>query len=137
MSKSRVSYTWPADFPEGIPENVDVVPAEGRVYRLVRTIPPMEVDFQRYRDEKPNGFYPKEDIPKSYGMSFWSKLSRIKRVEKNYPFPEQYGQWRTACGNLCPELGVIPAEIENNGHITLWAQEGAEPHKHIKEEVEK
>jgi len=135
MSNNSLDYSWPVDFPEGVPENCDVVPAEGWVYRLVRTIPPTEVDFQRHRDEKPDYVYDTKDIPKSYGVSFWSKLSKIRRVEKNYPAPEQYGQWQTVCGSLCPELGVIPAAIEKSGHITLWVQEGAEPHRHIQDEV--
>jgi hypothetical protein len=137
MSNSSLNYTWPADFPEGIPEEADVVPAKGKVYRLVRTIPPMEVDFQRHRDEKPDFVYPTKDIPKSYGMSFWTKLAKIHRIERNYPFPEQYGQWQTVCGNLSPELGVIPAVTEKDGHVTLWAQDGAKPHKYIKDEVKK
>lgn len=131
-----MTYCWPADFPEGIPEDCGVVPAEGKVYRLVRTTPPTEVDFQRHRDEKPDYVYLTKDIPKSYGVSFWSKLSKIKRIAKNYPFPEQFGNWRTVTGNLQPNLGMIPAETAIDGHITLWVQEGAEPHKYIKHEVE-
>ena len=136
MSNDSLDYSWPADFPEGTPENCGDIPAEGWVYRLVRTVPPTETDFQRYRDEKPHVPISAKDRSKSYGMSFWTKRSSIQRIEKNYPAPEQYGKWKTVCGNLCPELGVIPAELERNGHVTLWAQEGAEPHKHIKDEVE-
>ncbi|BCV48720.1 hypothetical protein AYI85_13595 [Shewanella algae] len=136
MSDDKLNYCWPEDFPEGVPDSCDVVPAEGWVYRLVRTIPPKEVDFRRHRDEKPDYVYYSKDIPKSYGVSFWSELSKIKRVERNYPFPEQYGNWQTVCGNLTPELGVIPVKREISGHITLWVQDGAEPHKHINNEVE-
>ncbi|MCU8073829.1 hypothetical protein [Shewanella sp. SM29] len=136
MSIDSLNYCWPADFPEDVPKSSDVIPAEGRVYRLVRTVPPTGIDFQRHRDEKPDYVYYTKDIPMSYGVSFWSKLSRIRNVEKNYPAPEQFGRWQTVCGNLCPELGVIPVVIQNNGHVTLWVQEGAEPHKHIKDEVE-
>ncbi len=135
MSNDSLNYNWPADFPKGIPDKVGVVPAEGKVYRLVRSIPPKKIDFQRYRDEKPHFIFPTKDIPKSYGISFWTKLTKIQRVEKNYPFPEQYGHWQTAYGSLCPELGVIPSDVEKNGHVTLWVQEGAEPHKYIKDEV--
>jgi hypothetical protein len=136
MSIDSLKYCWPVDFPKGTPEDCDVIPAEGRVYRLVRSIPPTEIDFQRHREEKPDYVYITKDIPKSYGVSFWSKLSKIRRIEKNYPAPEQYANWHTVCGNLCPELGVVPAAIEISGHVTLWVQEGAEPHKHIKDEVE-
>lgn len=135
MSNNILNYTWPIDFPEGIPEKIGVIPARGKVYRLVRTIPPQKIDFQRHRDEKPNYCYSKKHIPYSYGISFWNKLTKIKRIEKNYPAPEQFGHWETVCGNLSPSLGVIPAELEKNGHITLWVQEGAEPHKHVKDKV--
>lgn len=135
-NKVNTDYCWPADFPEGIPEKCGVVPAEGKVYRLVRTTPPTEVDFQRHRDEKPGYRYSRKDLPKSYGISFWSKLSKIQRVEKNYPYPEQYGEWQTVCGNLTAELGVIPEEMSPDGHITLWVPEDAKPHKHIKNKVE-
>ncbi|CAH6795391.1 conserved hypothetical protein [Vibrio chagasii] len=136
MSKKiEMDYVWPANFPEGIPENCDVTPAEGFVYRLVRTVPPTKLDFQIHREEKPDYVYDTKDIPKSYGVSFWSKLSKIRRVEKNYPAPEQYGQWQTVCGKLAHTLGVVPSEVAKDGHVTLWVQEGAEPHKHIKDEV--
>ncbi|HFQ5300984.1 TPA: hypothetical protein ACGVAU_000636 [Vibrio vulnificus] len=137
MSDQILDYTWPADFPEGIPLDLGVVPAEGKVYRLVRTIPPTEVDFLRHRDEKPKYPYTKEEIPLSYGLSVWSKLDKLRRIEKNYPAPDQLGNWKTACGNLCHQLGVIPKEIKNDGHITLWVQEGQEPHNHFLQEVKK
>lgn len=135
MSQHNFKYTWPADFPEDIPDSCDVIPAEGKVYRLVRTIPPTEVDFRKHRDEKPDYAYLTKDIPLSYGMSFFSKLAKLKRKTKNYPAPEQYAHWQTVCGELIPDLGVIPKEQEKSGHITLWAQEGAQPHKYIREEV--
>lgn len=136
MTEQKTKYSWPADYPENIPESCDVVPAEGKVYRLVRTIPPTPIDFQRHRDEKPTYRYRTNDEKaKSWGISFWSKLAKIKRIEQNYPFPEQYGSWHTVCGNLCAELGVIPAETSKDGHVTLWVQQGAEPHNHIKDEV--
>ncbi len=135
MSINNLSYSWPSDFPVGVPENCGVIPAQGKVYRLVRTIPPTELDFQKHRDEKPDYEYRSKDIPKSYGVSFWSTLSTIRQAEKNYPAPEQYGKWQTVCGTLFPALGVITETAETNGHITLWVQKGAEPHKHIKDEV--
>ena len=128
----KLDYTWPTDFPEDIPESCDPIPAEGKVYRLVRTIPPTEVDFQKHRDEKPDYEYLTKDIPLSYGMSFFTTLSKLKRKTGNYPAPEQFERWLMVCGHLVPELGVIK---EKSGHVTLWAQQGALPHKYIKEEV--
>lgn len=133
MSDNSINYCWPADFPEGIPEDIGVTPAEGKVYRLVRRCPPTEEDFQMHRIEYPTRKYTKMEEPKSYGISFWSKLSKIKRVQQNYPSPEQFGERMIVTGNLVHELGVIPSEPARDGHVTLWAQEGAEPHLHITE----
>ena len=57
MSNSDITYQWPADFPEGLPESQDVVPANGRVCRLVDCVPPNDKDFKRHRDEKPDYTY--------------------------------------------------------------------------------
>jgi len=137
MNDNIINYSWPADFPEGVPEDSGTIPAEGKVYRLVRKYPPSEEDFLMHRIEYPTRKYTKMDEPKSYGISFWSNLSKIKRVQQNYPSPEQFGERMIVTGNLVHELGVIPSEPAKNGHVTLWAQEGAEPHLHITErEVE-
>lgn len=136
MTDNNISHTFPKDFPAGLPDDQGVTPAEGQVYRLVRDIPPNEIDFQRHRDEKPDYPYTREQLPLSYGMSFWTKLDKLKRKKKNFPAPEQYSEWKIAYGTLVAELGVIPKEIFSNGHVTLWAAIDAEPHLHIKHEVE-
>jgi hypothetical protein len=131
MSSNNAEYCWPADFPEGIPEELDVIPAEGKVYRLVKNTPPTEDDFLMHRVEYPRYKYSQNDIPKSYGVSFWTRLSRIQRIRKNYPKPEQFGGRVVVSGELCGGLGVIPSEVARDGHVTLWTQEGAKPHLHI------
>ncbi|ODX29214.1 hypothetical protein [Vibrio parahaemolyticus] len=133
MSGNSINYCWPADFPEGVPEELGVAPAEGKVYRLVRSCPPTKEDFLIHRIEYPSRRYSKTEEPKSYGISFWSKLSKIKRVQQNYPSPEQFGERVIVTGNLVHEFGVIPSEPAKDGHITLWAQEGTELHLHITE----
>ncbi|GAL15049.1 hypothetical protein JCM19233_6063 [Vibrio astriarenae] len=136
MSAEETEYTWPANFPEGIPDRNETIPAEGHVYRLARTYPPTQMDFVPHREEKPNYPYRKDQIPLSYGVSVWTKLDKIKQVARNYPCPEQYGNWHTVCGDLCSGLGVIPKETTMSGHVTLWVQEGAKPHEHIIHEVD-
>lgn len=132
---NETEFTWPSNFPKGIPDRENTIPATGWVYRLARTSPPTEVDFVPHREEKNNYPYTKAQIPLSYGVSLWTKLDKIKQIARNYPCPEQYGNWRTVCGNLCPELGVIPKEQARDGHVTLWVQQGAKPHEHISDEV--
>lgn len=136
MSDNGTEYIWPTNFPEGIPDPEQTVPAEGMVYRLARTFPPTPVDFVPHREEKLNYRYSKDEIPLSYGVSLWTKLDKIKRVARNYPCPEQFGSWHTVAGNLCSTLGVIPKELAVNGHVTLWMQEGAKPHEHISQRVD-
>lgn len=65
-------------------------------------------------------------------MSFFTSLAKLKRKTRNYPAPEQYKLWQMVCGELVPELGVIK---EKSGHVTLWVQEGAQPHQFINEEA--
>ncbi|WP_188009228.1 hypothetical protein [Grimontia hollisae] len=131
MSTKYAQYCWPDSFPEGVPEDLDVMPAEGRVYRLVRNIPPTPKDFLMHRMENPDRRYSTDQVPMSYGVSFWTKLSKIQKVKRNYPKPEQFGTSIVVSGNLCNELGVIPKEVASDGHVTLWAQDGAEPHLYV------
>lgn len=128
---SNADYIWPISFPEGIPEKLNVVPAAGKVYRLVRNMPPCASDFLMHREEFPDYEYQDTDVYKSYGVSFWSKLSKVQKIKRNYPKPEQFGTRVIACGELRSTLGVIPAEKSRDGHVTLWLQEGAEPHLYI------
>jgi hypothetical protein len=125
------AYCWPAAFPKGIPEELDIKPAEGKVYRLVKNSPPAESDFKMHRDDCPGYHYSKEDFPKSYGVSFWAKLNRVLQIKQNYPNAEQFGNMAIVCGELCRELGVIPIDTPRDGHVTLWVQNGAYPHLHI------
>lgn len=126
------SYSWPKEFPSDIPTD-EAKPALGYVYRFVDKIPPCANDFKMTRVERPEKRFLKKELPESYGLSLWKKLSRIKREKKRYSAPEQFGNKKIVGGELLPELGVI---IEKkNSHVTLWKQNGAEPHLHICEEI--
>ncbi|MFC4701283.1 hypothetical protein ACFO4O_14010 [Glaciecola siphonariae] len=125
-----IDYNWPQDFIEGVPPQ-EATPANGKVYRLVKSIPPQEDDFLQHNVEKPN--YPYRDElarKKGFGVSLWSTLHKVKRAGKNYPAPNQLGEWLIASGELVVELGVIYKS--KNGHVSLWKQCGAKPHLHMK-----
>ena len=125
-----IEYVWPQDFTDGVPPE-EAIPANGKVFRLVKAIPPKEDDFLQHNIEKPNYPYREERArKKGYGVSLWNTLHKVKRAGKNYPAPEQLGEWLIASGELVAELGVIYKS--KNGHISLWKQLGAEPHLHIK-----
>ncbi|EGU31574.1 hypothetical protein VII00023_02344 [Vibrio ichthyoenteri ATCC 700023] len=137
MSDINIPYQWPSDFPNGLPDNQDVVPAHGQACRLVDCTPPNDDDFKRHRDEKPD--YPYNTERKrflSYGVSFWVSVEAAKLIKAKYPAKEQFGLKKIVLGELVPELGVIPRKIARDGHITLWKQIGAEPHNYFKHEVE-
>ncbi|WP_016955940.1 hypothetical protein [Catenovulum agarivorans] len=133
MTKN-VSYKWPDTFPEGVPLE-GAIPASGKVYRLVENIPPTASDFQMYRTDRPEVRFSKAQIPFSYGTSLWTTLSKIIRQKERYPKPEQFGNKKIVGGELTEELGVMYICTVNEGHVTLWSQEGAKPHLHICEEI--
>lgn len=123
------SYKWPNSFPDDIPNLDEVIPAHGKVFRLVKKCPPDGDDFRMHREDYPGYLYSKSDIPKSYGVSFWSELSQIKQVKLNYPSPDQFGNMSIVSGELISSLGVVCHEVD--GHVTLWVQEGAKPHLYV------
>lgn len=131
----NIQYTWPDEFPEGIPDE-DTIPAEGKVYRLVDQVPPTENDFRMHKIDNPNYRYKPQDKHKAYGVSFWSKAQEVIRAKERYSGPEQFGKKLIAYGDLIPELGVIPKELSKDGHITLWKQVGSQPHLYVCKEEE-
>lgn len=133
---NNIEYCWPIDFPEDVPDKDKVIPANGKVYRLVRSCPPTESDFQSHRKENPDYKYLKKEEAKSHGVSLWSKLSELQKKVKKYPNPEQLGGRSIVFGDLCAELGVIPSRMRRDGHITLWVQDGAMPHNFINHKLD-
>lgn len=131
MSNSP-SYSWPKEFPTDIP-SADAKPAEGYVYRLVEQVPPSLSDFNMYRVDRPDRPFLKKEIPESFGLSLWKKLNHILRQKERYSAPEQFGNKKIVGGELCSDLGVII--VKKNSHVTLWKQNGAEPHLHICDEI--
>ncbi|MFT7680657.1 MAG: hypothetical protein ACI935_000088 [Moritella dasanensis] len=126
------SYKWPREFPIDIPSK-DAIPACGYAYRLVAQVPPTQDDFKMTRLVDPDRKFKASEMSESYGLSLWYKLERIVRARKRYFSAEQYGNKIIVGGELQPELGVI---IESaNSHVTLWKQDGAEPHLHICKEA--
>ncbi len=135
ISSNDINYCWPSNFPDEIPNLSETYPASGTVYRLVRNCPPKQSDFRQHREEHADYVYCTKNRPKSYGISVWSNRKSIQRIKTNYSRPEQFGSMVIVSGDLCPELGVM-SEEEINGHITVWLQDGATPHHHIKHKLD-
>ncbi|MCJ8348270.1 hypothetical protein [Moritella sp.] len=131
MSDSQ-TYVWPKEYPIDVPSK-DAKPAVGYVYRLVSQVPPTQDDFKITRLDNTNRKFKKIEISGSYGLSLWSTLESMIRAKKRYFYAEQYGNKKIVGGELCPTLGVIVKNTDD--HVTLWKQDGAEPHRHICEEA--
>lgn len=126
-----VSYSWPSDFTTGVPPE-DAIPAVGYVYRLVRNNPPNESDFLNTREQYPERhFESPEDEIMSYGVSVFTKLKSLKKLQADFPEPEQFGGTLIAGGDMIAELGVTQPKAKKNGHLTLWKQASSQPHLHI------
>lgn len=137
MSDLNIEHQWPEDFPDGLPENQDVVPANGKVYRLVNECPSTINDFKRHRDEEHDYTYnTTKKRMLSYGVSFWGTLDAAKMIKAKYPAENQFGLKKIVIGTLVPELGVVTKKTSKDSHITLWKQVGAEPHPHFIVEVD-
>ena len=76
-----IEYAWPDDFIDGIPPKTSA-PAQGKVFRLVDTIPPIESDFRQTREENPNRTYNTIEAKRmSFGVSFWADIEELKKKQ--------------------------------------------------------
>lgn len=123
-----IKYTWPDDFIDGVPPK-ESKPAEGKVFRLVDNIPPIETDFRQTRVEHPSrNFRTIEEKRMSFGVSFWADLTQLKK--KQHRYKKALGRKKVVSGQLAPELGVA-SEPNVISHRTLWKQVGSTPHLHV------
>ena len=117
-------YTFPMDFPIDllVVNNENIFQANGGGYRLVVHTPLNEHDFLSTRLANPKRKYSNQnDEFKSYGISFWRKVERVKQVKENYPSDSQLGSSKIVFVNFNESLGVI--QEERNSHVTLWKQQ--------------
>lgn len=120
-------YKWPSTFPKGVPPE-GVLPANGRVYRAVKRVPPDESDFLTTREDNPRReFVTTVEKQRSHGVSFFNKMDVLKDKVRRY----QALQNRIIVhGNLLSALGVVSSN-NKNGHLTLWKCIGSKPHECI------
>jgi hypothetical protein len=123
-----IEYAWPDDFIDGIPPKTSA-PAQGKVFRLVDTIPPIESDFRQTREENPNRTYNTIEAKRMpFGVSFWADIEELKK--KQHKYRKALGKKKVVSGVLVPELGFA-TDPDKISHRTLWKQIGSEPHLHI------
>lgn len=117
-------YTFPMDFPTDllVVNNENIFQAYGGGYRLVIHTPLDENDFLSTRLANPKRKYSNQcDEFKSYGISFWRNVDRVKQVKNNYPSESQLGRSKIVFVDFNMSLGVI--QEEKNSHVTLWKQQ--------------
>ena len=127
----KVKYNWPDFFPDSIPPDC-AKPANGVVFRLVDTIPPLASDFMMTREEHPTRSYvTDQEIARSYGVSFFTKKATIQEKKRMYrPLAEKV----IATGELNIKLGKISSESSHK-HVTLWKCIGSQPDLFINKKV--
>lgn len=108
---------WPDYYPSDVPPP-DAVPAAGRVYRIVKAVPPTKADFSSgYED-----YYPKEwglRLWMACGTSFFTNLDDARSARDESP---RLRGRRIVVGDLRPEHGVMKStpNRKRKSHITVW-----------------
>jgi hypothetical protein len=124
---------WPAFFPENAPPN-DAVPTAGKVYRIVRQIPPARQDFLSQVEARPHH---------DFGTALWLAcgVSFHTNLEDSQQLRNRHKPWRQrhiATGNLEAGLGAMKGTPSRGGrsHLTVWFQKDAKPEQHVREDAE-
>lgn len=99
MSKA---HEWPEFFPPDVPPS-SATPAEGIAFRIVKTIPSSEADFQSAFENSPQRQFTPSDIGIQFGISFHRQLNCSKKTRARYkPLRKRH----IAVGKLKSEHGV-------------------------------
>ncbi|MGK7929183.1 MAG: hypothetical protein AB4290_28760 [Spirulina sp.] len=108
---------WPDFFPNGVPPS-DAIPAEGRAFRIVASIPTTDSDFLSNVEKYPDRSYG-ENLWMACGLSFHRQLECSKRTRKRFP---ALRKCRIAVGMLKPEHGVQlkTGTRKFPSHFTVW-----------------
>ncbi|MBP0016000.1 MAG: hypothetical protein J7647_00395 [Cyanobacteria bacterium SBLK] len=113
---------WPDFFPDGVPPE-NAIPAAGKAFRIVASIPPTDSDFLSNVEKYPDRSYG-ENLWMACGLSFHRQLECSKRTRKRFP---ALRKCRIALGILKPEHGV-QLETGNRkfpSHFTVWKRQDA------------
>jgi hypothetical protein len=112
---------FPSGWPEGCPP-ADAVAATGRVYRVVRTDPPVASDFLSLLEQG----RPIADRPcESAGLSIFRAFQDAVHYAEKYP---HIGEM-VAEGQLEPRHGVLKlTPRRSNSHATWWPADGIARH---------
>ena len=110
-----MSYREPLP-PECPPETADEINLPRELFRLVRSVPPVEEDFRSWRAEQPQQSLPKDLTEcQARGLSVYSERRGLERILKLQKFR---GRW------ICRlRLDMGAGQIQQTGrpsHHTWW-----------------
>jgi len=114
---------WSETLPQGCPPSDALEPNNMEVFRLVKTIPPTEVDFYSHRKLEPEKvFHVSECIARS--ISVFNDLSACNAVKKLPKFKNE--TFHTIKMLLDSECGVV---LNRNGihHFSFWMRDSFNP----------
>jgi hypothetical protein len=118
---------WPAYFPPDCPTS-GAVPADGRVWRLVRTSSPDRDDFRSQKEMHPATRRKPEKLEcQSCGLSVQRDPSDCIRLKTRVP---GYSDYFLASADLTSEHGFTlstPSKIGGASHETWWVPQRVEP----------
>jgi hypothetical protein len=121
------SAAWPAYYPPGVPPPT-ATDAAGVGYRLVRTVPPTDVDFRSsFEDYAARGkTIPPDKLWKGCGTSLHTDVAGSRATRSRFP---PLRQRRIVVGTLTAMHGKMMATDDgfHPSHVTVWFRVGAAP----------
>ena len=120
-----MTFSWPDYFPDDCPPQ-DSEPASGEVYRLVKSNPPTEDDFEDYVN-----LYPERDFRerecRACGLSVFRDVEDASNLRDRVPAMRGH---LVARGKLNSELGRMKhTPGRRQSHFTWWVPVGVECHR--------
>lgn len=112
-----MALMFPSNWPAGCPP-AEARPADGEVYRLVKSDPPVADDFATWLELGKSN--PAREC-ESAGLSVFRNLEDATNYAGKYP---HLGE-RVAKGSLGDQHGItMPTPRRGNSHLTWWPYEG-------------
>ena len=115
---------WPAHYPPGCPGS-DPVPADGQVWRIVRSAPPQEKDFKSNRLQQPRKDWGEQEC-EACGLSVYRTERDAARVRELTP---AFRKRLIASATLTASHGVTLSTPRPDfpSHTTWWVLPAVEP----------
>lgn len=117
-----MAFLWQELFPTNCPPLL-AAPASGTHYFLVPKLPVTNEDFKPLAISQPirfAAFNEAEEQCRACGLSIWNSREAIQTLQKRV---KGFKNFKTAKGELGPELGRTLQTSPNPAHFTFWVYE--------------